>query len=273
MTFVAYHNRSRPTGEILTRVLQGGGGVNIPTPFTQEDSTLIRWGSRANKHLDDVWGTVINTANAIELCSHKFKSLEVMEQAGVNVPAFAVDPLELREICGYPLLGRKYRHARGTDIKLCLQNKDFRNRCDYYIAYIPTKREYRVHVVGDEVIRIQGKFLDIPSEAKSWIRNYTSGYRFRSPRLRLRPDRLEMSVKAVKSLGLHFGAVDLIIGDDDLCYVLEVNTAPSCSPLTLTAYAVALQNLTGIEQIDLEHLNLLDPSLEEMDTEDEEGED
>jgi glutathione synthase/RimK-type ligase-like ATP-grasp enzyme len=131
-------------------------------------------------------------------------------------------------------------------------------------------------VVGDKVIRVQGKYLDKPALAKDkpWIRNYATGYRFRKPRLRLNQDRLDMSVAAVKSLGLDFGAVDLLVADDGSCAVLEVNTAPSCSPLTLGCYATALHDLAELHtEIDLSYLDMLDPELEEMDSDDEGDED
>jgi hypothetical protein len=130
-------------------------------------------------------------------------------------------------------------------------------------------------VVNDEVIRVQGKFLDNPKQAQAHIRNYATGYRFRAPRRRLKPERLTMAVEAVKSLGLDFGAVDLLVADDGLGYVLEVNTAPSCSPITLGAYAVAFHKHYNLpEEIDLSVIDMLDKSIEDMDSDDEvEGED
>jgi hypothetical protein len=66
-----------------------------------------------------------------------------------------------------------------------------------------------------------------------------------------------------------------LIGDDGLGYVLEVNTAPSCSPLTLGAYAVALQSRYCPEnEIDMSVVDMLDRSIEDADSDDEvEGED
>jgi D-alanine-D-alanine ligase-like ATP-grasp enzyme len=83
-------------------------------------------------------------------------------------------------------------------------------------------------------------------------------------------------VNAVVALGLDFGAVDLLIGDDGQTYVLEVNTAPACSPMTAACYIGAFQRLLGLpeEQIDLTRLDILSPDQDDGDTEDEvEGED
>jgi hypothetical protein len=279
MAYFAHHRRSKPTGELLAAMLQLPHGDNPAEDLegleTASDDlgTLIRWGNRAQEWLDDAY-TVVNPCEALRNASHKVRANELMTEAGVEVPAWDIDPYNLIGEYGYPILGRKFHHARGTDIKLVLQERDLRKRRDYYSVYIPTNREYRIHVVGDEVIRVQGKYLDRPELKQSHIRNYATGYRFRAPRMRLRPDRLTMAVSAVKSLGLDFGAVDLILADDGSCYVLEVNTAPSCSPLTLGAYAVAFQkNYLPEVEIDMSVVDMIDNSIEEMDSDDEGEED
>jgi len=269
--YLAYHRKSKPTGELLGQVLQIPHGTE-PESFSMGE-TLIRWGSRANSSWDNQFDQVVNSYRAIELCSNKFESLCAMDdydcETLIKVPDFCRQAEELIERVGYPILGRNNHHARGTDIQLILQKRDLR-RCnsDFFTQYIPTDREFRVHVVGSEVIRVQGKYLDFSGEAQPWVRNFATGYRFRQPRRRLRQDRLDMSVAAVKALGLDFGAVDLLLAEDGNCFVLEVNTAPSCSPLTLSAYAVALKKLANLpNEIDLSVMNMLDTSFEERDTE------
>lgn len=81
-----------------------------------------------------------------------------------------------------------------------------------------------------------------------------------------------MAVLAVNCLGLDFGAVDLLIGDDRETYILEVNTAPSCSPLTATEYIMAFKNMLGIETVDLSALDLLSPDNDNQDDSDDEYE-
>lgn len=264
--YLLFHKRSKPTGEIVAKALQIAGVEDIHA----SGELLIRWGSRWNPQIDNYFGKVLNSAGAIRNASDKILSLELMDEAGVNVPDWDEDPGALVERVGYPILGRKRFHARGLDIKLCLQRRDYRKRKDYYVQYIPTVREYRIHVVGDEVVRVQGKFLDHPEHWQPHIRNFTTGFRFRKPNKRLRPGRLETAVRAVQALGLDFGAVDLLIGDDGLEYVLEVNTAPSCSPLTAAQYVVALSKMTGFNhELDLGVLDLLNPEAEEQDSDDE----
>lgn len=53
------------------------------------------------------------------------------------------------------------------------------------------------------------------------------------------------AVKAVKGLGLDFGAVDCIVGDDGNSYILEVNTGPGLTEGTLGKYLDAFKKIIG----------------------------
>lgn len=267
--FFLYHRRSRPTGEVLAQAL----GAEHNTLLTgSAPRKLIRWGSRADTWTDDIFPQVLNPAAAIERASNKLESLEVMKDAGIPVPDWDTDPEALVERVGYPILGRREQHARGTDIVLCLQRRDFRRRPrDYYVSYVPVNREYRLHVAGGEVIRVQGKYLDVSEDYVPWMRNFSTGYRFRAPRRRLHNARLESAIGAVEALGLDFGAVDLIVADNGSHYVLEVNTSPSCSALTGAAYVSKFARMLGMdeERINFGALDVLNPESEEHDSEDE----
>lgn len=269
--FFLYHRRSRPTGEVLAGALGVAGGEEWPG-VGQVHDVVIRWGSRV---IDTRGGSALRELNhrtAIERASHKLESLEVLREAGVPVPDFDTDPEALVERAGYPILGRRFQHARATDVVLCLQRRDFRRRPrDYYVAYVPTNREYRLHVAGGEVIRVQGKYLDLQADYLPWVRNFATGHRFRAPRRRLHNERLNDAVRAVKELGLDFGAVDLIVSDSGAHYILEVNTSPACSPRTGAAYVNAFARMLGLDtdRINYGALDVLTPEQEERDSEDE----
>ena len=270
MTYFAYHKKSLPTGKILANALQIEHGID-PSDAPPQVTSLIRWGNRKNLFSDGTYDVVLNSAKAIERASNKLESLLIMAEADINVPTPFENFDDALDEYGYPLLGRQIHHTRGLDINLILQRRDDkRNPSDYYIPYIPTNREYRIHVVRDKVISVQGKYLDFPEKAVPHIRNYEHGYRFRTPSLRLKPDRLEAAIKAVSSLGLDFGAVDLIIDDYGVYNILEVNTAPSCSRKTGLAYVMEFANLLGVDngQISLQELANLET--EERDSEEEE---
>lgn len=267
--YFLYHEKSQDTGEVIAEALgmpHGRGGLQTIS-FLPASTILIRWGSRNVQSHDERFARVLNKSEAIRRASDKLASLELMQDAGINVPGWSTDPYEALDSFGWPLMGRKKTHARGTDIRLCLQERDLRVDRDYWTQYIPTNREFRVHVVGDRVIRVQGKYLDDSSKYMSHLRNYATGYRFRAPRQQLRPERLNMAISSVQAHGLDFGAVDIAIGDDGQTWVFEVNTAPACSPLTGEKYVNALHSLARLDTT--VNLGVLDELGEEGGIEDE----
>jgi len=202
---------------------------------------MIRWGSAIEHEAQ----TLLNQRQAIIWASNKLVALRKMQEAGVNVPSFWTLPRDRPE--GVVVLGRSHHGSQGRDIRVYQPDEPLALH-ELYTAYIPNRREYRVHVFRDEVIRVQGKWQDYPEmQTNPYIKNHAQGYRFRQPRWRLNNDRLEMAKLAVSSLGLDFGAVDMLIGEDRQTYVLEVNTAPSCSPLTAARYVEKMAELLEIE--------------------------
>jgi glutathione synthase/RimK-type ligase-like ATP-grasp enzyme len=119
---------------------------------------------------------------------------------------------------------------------------------EFYTRFISNEREYRLHIFNGELIRLQRKYLDYPDQQRSpYIKNYANGYRFRTPQRMLHGERIEQATNAVRALGLVWGAVDMVIGEDNLAYVLEVNTAPKLAPLTMQQYAQAIQTYLADE--------------------------
>ena len=231
MTFLLYHPRSRPTGEIIGEAL----GVPHGTNTHDRHDVLIRWG--AAQAIDLRPTNAINSRRAISRASDKFTSLELMREGGVPTPNYAANPAILRP----PILGRNRSHTRGADIVLCMQLRDAeRTERDYFVEYIPTRTEYRVHVFNGRIIRVAEKVLTNPERACAWIRNHEHGCTFRRPRQTLGNLQEAIATQAVQAHGLQFGAVDMLVGDDGGTYALEVNTAPACSPRTGRAYVEAM---------------------------------
>lgn len=110
-----------------------------------------------------------------------------------------------------------------------------------YTKFVTSTREYRVHVVGGEVVAVHRKV----SGVEEGIRNTANGWVFRRvseyPR-----DVCTQAQSAVRALGLDFAAVD-VLWDDREAYVLETNTAPGIDEMdwTLRQYALALERLVG----------------------------
>lgn len=240
--YLAYTRATRPTGRKLAEALGVRHGIFTPDFGTPE--ILVRWGSRK---LMGYPTHVLNSARAIAHASDKLRALKIMREEGIPT----IDFFETWEAAfkheNDVILGRKRRGMQGRDIVAyqpgCeVPMSGFRH--EWYSIYRRPTRELRIHVVGDDVIRVQGKYLDVPEHAErnAHVRNYKTGYRYRAPAQEPHSSRKEWAVEAVKALGLDFGAVDMLLfGSDEECAILEVNTAPACSPLTLSAYADAIE--------------------------------
>ena len=145
-------------------------------------------------------------------------------------------------------MGRNRHGSRGTDIVMIPSLfPHVALTSEFYTEYVPNTREYRVHVFRGEVIRVQGKYHDFPeAQTNPFIKNHAQGYRFRAPSRNPHTHRLRAAITAVECLGLDFGAVDLLVGTDGQTYVLEVNTAPACSPLTARKYVEKFAEVLGV---------------------------
>lgn len=170
-----------------------------------------------------------------------------MRDAGVRVPEFTTSRAEAQQWWQdnqRPIILGRTRHgmaARGIQV---YEPGQALGEHELYVKHVPNQREYRVHVVRGEVIRVQGKYLDVPADhTNPYIKNHAQGFRFRTPERRLNRERTNQAINAVVALDLDFGAVDLCKGDDGQTYVFEVNTAPACSPMTLEAYVGAFTRI------------------------------
>lgn len=234
--FLLYHSKTFRTGKALAKDLGASCGKMLP----YESEALVRWGSAVDMGRDGKYRVVLNRAYSILLASNKLAALKKWKDAGLSVPDFMQTTPQFA--AGQVWLGRDLSGFGGKDIVPYSAAPCGHHA--WYSLFIPNDREYRLHVVGGEVVRTQRKYLERPHERKSeYIQNHTNGYVFKAPQMRLNRDREQLAINAVKELELDFGAVDLIVDPNGKAYLLEVNTAPGCSPLTLSAYARALRRL------------------------------
>lgn len=114
-----------------------------------------------------------------------------------------------------------------------------------YSKYQPKEREYRVHVINGEVVKVQQKLRrkdDLPPPEDIFlVRNTANGFRFCTV-ADYPPDVAVQAIKAVEFFGLDFGGVDVIYKEsryqrDAKAYVVEINTAPGIEGETVTTYA------------------------------------
>lgn len=239
--YLLYGNHSALSGRVLRNLLscRGGYASHLARNPNAANDLLIRYGVSEGSDAP----TTLNRAEAIATAAHKTRALLAMDRAGVLVPKYAgpgeVDSLDPNN---HTILGRSNTGSGGTDIRVYRPGEP-RAVHQLYTQFVPSVREMRIHVFQGEMIHAQIKQYRGDGEAPTHpIRNHSRGWVF-VPYVRTRPnqDRIDAAVAAVEALGLDFGAVDLLVGDDGRSYVLEVNTGPGLTPRTALAYARAFE--------------------------------
>lgn len=239
--FFIYHKSTCVTGKAIAKALGFRSFGKRPVRNVNQDfPVLLRWGSSYPLNA----ATEINPWQAITLAAHKYNALKAMKDAGVSTIAFSKNAADIWNAGYEEVYCRANYGSKGKDIKIIPRGNHL-HHADLFTGFVEAHREYRIHVVNERVIRVQGKYLDYPEQDKNngRIRNHANGYRFKTPQKKLKPEREQDAILAVKALGLDFGAVDMILGKDNQHYILEVNTGPACSPMTAQVYCAALAEL------------------------------
>lgn len=114
-----------------------------------------------------------------------------------------------------------------------------------YSKYIFKVREFRVHATRTHAFASHMKIKDPKVDApKTWkVRSYANGFIFQRNNVPQSAARDLLAVQAVETLGLDFGAVDIIEDKQGNFYILEVNTAPGIEGQSTEAYAIAIKEL------------------------------
>ena len=218
MLYLAVAKPSRITGRLLGQLLQERG-VQLTTDIQRADA-----GVSYGVH---VGNPTIPFLNARAGALNKYSQFEVMAAAVVLVPTYGRG----FDSVSFPKLGRADSHRGGTDIKMYLQRSDLRTKgpSDFYVEWIPSETEYRHWMYRGRHLGTYEKVQVRRTRNHSIGRNYDTGYAFElvhSNRLPNLAGSIDQARLAVESLGLDFGAVDVLAGENGRPYVLEVNTGP-----------------------------------------------
>lgn len=206
-----------------------------------QKKVVINWGSSSCPY------DCLNDSGSVSVASDKLLSLKQLSLSGVSVPEWTIDRQIasgwLKEghtvVCRGTLVGSSGQGITLVSDPLC--ELPF---VPLYTKYTKKKDEYRVHVFDGKVIDIQRKMRkkSVPDQQVDWkIRNLAGGFIF--GREGVNPDDtvLEESCRAVTSLGLLFGAVDIGDHPETGTRVYEVNTAPGLEGSTVDSYVKALK--------------------------------
>ena len=209
---------------------------------------IINWGSsQVPEYL--LKAIVFNKPEAVGIASNKLLAFKELDKAGISIPVATTDKEKAKElfegkdvVCRHKLTGHS---GEGIEI---IGKREWIPDSKLYVEYIPKTQEYRVHVVKEQIVDIQRKARDkgVPDEEVNWkVRNHKNGFVYaREGGIELPEHTKYMCIKAVASLGLDFGAVDLVYNEKrDRYYVLEVNTAPGLFGTTLERYVEAFKEV------------------------------
>lgn len=182
--------------------------------------TVIRWG--CTTPLDAK--TVINTAHAIGVASHK-SGFRKLLQAKKLCP----DTWFTEGAVKFPAIVRPARHEQGNDFHVVKDTDELTTAIracgvDFYASKIIKKtHEYRVFVMQGRVAWVVDKTGQHPDDHIAW--NLAEDGAFQNLRFSTWPLRVvKAAIAATLLAGLDFGAVDVIIDKTDRPFVLEINT-------------------------------------------------
>lgn len=215
-----------------------------------QDKLVVNWGARALPP-EVAKCNLLNTPDAVTRASDK---LEFFRNAECRKPKWWTAWADASIFCNAEGITVVVRHIlnghSGAGIELVGPEEHMPEDAPLYVEYVPKKHEYRVHVFNGEVLDVQRKARrrDVADEDVNWkVRNNVNGFIFARNGDALGDvpaDVLKQATDAVTSLGLDFGAADVIFNErSSLAFVLEVNTAPGLVGTTLTNYAAAIQGV------------------------------
>ena len=229
------------------KVLRAHGGRYRP----RHGDIIVNWGT-TNLPIEIGPARVLNDPRSVMAAVDKVTCLGVMREHIIPHVQFTTDINEARTWSqeGHVVIVRTLTRASGGDGLVVIPSPDTPMPiAPLYTRYFRGREEYRIHVLGGQVIDRQQKRLredlvhaEQPRQVK--VRNLANGWVFCREDLVQHHGVDAAAVRAVAALGLDFGAVDLKRGDKKgAVAVLEVNTAPGLEGQTLNSYAQALRGL------------------------------
>ena len=218
----------------IKRIKHEGGVLNIPNQI------VINWGC-SNWTRPVVPKQILNVPGNVCVATNKLKSFNSLK-GHVSIPDFTESLEEAKKWLaeGVTVVERhKLTGHSGEGVRIVEPNQELQ-QAPLYVKYIPKIHEYRLHVFRDKVFFVQRKARkeDVPNEDVNWqVRNLKGGFIYANQNIEVADRAKKQAIIAVKTLGLDFGAVDVIYNKrHDKSYVLEVNTACGLSGTTLDKY-------------------------------------
>jgi glutathione synthase/RimK-type ligase-like ATP-grasp enzyme len=204
----------------------------------RERDTIINWGNSTTFRFDEQMINFINKSHLCRGASNKLSAFTQMSFEGVQIPEFWTNREEIPDDA-FPIVCRTILNGHSGAGIVIANNRGEIVNAPLYVKYMKKRDEYRIHAGLHGIISIQRKATrngEPPLDTR--IRNHNNGYVFIRGDVAPPEQVIEQARFAVNSLGLDFGAVDIIYNHHyQLATVLEVNTAPGLEGQTVIDYA------------------------------------
>ena len=222
------------------------------------NSVVINWGNCYIKRCIIANGAMrlLNRPEAVQDAANKLRTFDKLEAVGIPIPQFTINGEQAKKWWeqGNVVYTRTLltgHSGNGIIVQIPKQVDQESEWIDEPKARVHTRRftgkfEFRVHVFDGELIHVQQKRKrrDVERPKGFYVKNVENGYVFTINDVDL-PEKIgEACIKAVKAVGLDFGAVDVGYAPtkDEFC-VFEINTRPMLTGTTLLRYKDALEQL------------------------------
>jgi len=246
-----YNSESYITAKLLANLLNLRAickDISIDKLY-QRYPIKIRYG---NSHQQKGQDTNYNSAKVILLCSSSTAFSSFCVKHDIFSPVYI--PFNPHKMPAFPFLLRDRYHRAGKDISIVESSKDFGKlsikKFDdrYWVPFIETKYEARLHYVLGDIVRI---FLKQPGEKSNVdfpIRttNYDWHYSLQAvaDNDNSYAKAKELAIKVAKMINLQFGAFDMAWVPSKKQYIIwEINTAPGLNEHTAQIYADRLRGV------------------------------
>lgn len=216
----------------------GPNSTFVPRP----SDVIINWGNVGQAHR----ATINNDKSKLIRATDKLLFFQHFQGSGIT-PDYWEDPEDIPDEA-FPVVCRTILNGHsGAGIVLANVRDDIVD-APLYVQYVAKKHEYRVHVgrigSGTHIISVQQKKRRLDHAEPNWkIRNHANGFIYAREGVDPPVGVLDVACNCLHSLGLDFGAVDVIYNESkEKAYVLEINTAPGLEGQTLTDYGTFIRD-------------------------------
>lgn len=206
--------------------------------------TVINWG-RSELPLSVMALSPFNHPSCVKDARDKVRAFNLLTNARCPTVEWTTDPAKavLWFEDGHTVFERHTTTGQGgAGIVVCTRSSTAPSSgAPLYTKQFRAKHEYRVHLVAGRR-HVQKKRRREGAQPNA-VRNHANGYVYCTQNVTPHSNVLDVAECAIKALGLHFGAVDILCTEGGEARVLEVNTAPGLEGSTLNFYVEQFENM------------------------------